>query len=541
MKMRFSLVLFIVSLPLSNTISQVADYGALWVEKPEVSIVNVENEKENVIGISMDERYEFFYTEAGDLQMIHTMHRRLRLNTDEAVNNFNKLSVPLFNVVELIEIKARVIKPDTKVIEFDKSNIKEIIDEESRKNFKIFAIDGIEKGDDIEYLIVRKMNSENFGRTYFQFSYPQQKTTFELVSPKNLRYAAKGYNNFPSPVADVLEDGRNRLIGRYENIPALKSEEYSFFNPLRARLDFKLEYNLSKGMGKVLTWSDASLRIYEIVYGDVNPKSVDKWLSALHVRKGTPVEEAAQIEEYIKSNIHIEEIHSPEFNDLDYLRTNKVTSEQGVVRLYANLFKALGIKHDIVLTSKRDDVKFDPDFQSWNYLDKYLIYLPEGDTYIDPATNTYRIGCVEGELTATYGLFVELVKIGDFESAIGNIKYIKPTPYNFNYDNMNIEISLDADKNQTRSIDTRGLKGLSGGYLGRIYKALDEDRKQELLKSIMESKATNPVYASLKVLEKSDIDFINDAEFIIYSDFTTSDMIEIAGNKLLFKICILPG
>jgi len=523
-------------LPLYNALSQSAIIDHLWAEKPDASLINAEFEKDNVVGIFMDERYEFYYNDEGDLLSANTIHRRFRLNNDEAVNSFNKLSVPLSNVIEVVEIKARVIKPDGKVIEFDKSNIKEIVDEESGKNFKIFAIDGIEKGDDIEYLIVRKMNASNFGRSFFQFEYPLQRASFELISPKNLKYAIKGYNGFPEAISGVLEDGRNKWSCMHENIPALLDEEYNYFTPRRARLEYKLEYNLSRGKAKVLTWNDASQRIYEMVYQDVEPKPVEKWISTIKIKDGPSVSKAAQIEEYIKSNIHIEELDSPEFSDLDYIRTRKVSSEQGIVRLYGNLFKALGIRHEIVLTSERDQVKLDPDFQSWNFLDKYLIYLPEADTYIEPANTLYRVGCVEGELTATYGLFVELVKVGSFESAVGKIKYITPAPYSSNYDNMNIEIFVDVDKAETRIIDTRGFKGLSGGYIGRIYKSLDEERKAELLKSLMESKASNPVYASLKTLEKSDIDFIKDADFILYSDFTTSTLLEIAGNKLLLNI-----
>lgn len=536
MKTRSILILFLSLLPFPHSLCQTSQNETVWDEKPGFSSVNGDNEKENVVGIFMDERYEYYYTDEGDLVSTHSMHRRFRLNTDEAVNSFNKLSVSLSGVIEVIEIKARVIKPDGNVIEFDKSNIKEIIDEESGKNFKIFAIDGIAKGDDIEYLIVRKMTGEKFGRTYFQFSYPLQEASFELISPKNLKYATKGYNGFPDAAPRVLEDGRNSLRCSIENIPALKDEKYYFYNPRRERLEYKLEYNLSRGKAKILTWNDASQRIFELMYQDVNPKTVDKWLSTLRIKDGTSIAKAAQIEEYIKSNIHIEEFSSPELNDLEYIRTRKVSCEQGIVRLYANLFKASGIKHEIVLTSERDQVRFDPDFQSWNYLSKYLIYLPEGDTYIDPNVNTYRIGCVDGLLTATYGLFVELVKIGDFESAIGKIKYIDPTPFNANYDNMNIEISVDADKNETRIIDTRGFKGLSGGYIGRIYKTLDEERKQEILKTLMESKASNPVYSVLNVMESTDMDFIRDADFIIYCDFTTSTLVEIAGNKLLFNI-----
>ncbi|TNF42343.1 MAG: DUF3857 domain-containing protein, partial [Bacteroidetes bacterium] len=471
----------------------------------------------------------------GDLEMIHTLHRRIRLATDDAVNGFNKLSVSMSDVIEMIETKARVIKPDGKTVEFNQENIREIVDGESRDNFRIFAIDGIEKGDDIEYLIIRRMKSANFGRAFYQFEFPVLKASFELISPKNLKYAAKGYNGFPQPVADTTADGRNRLFCSTENLTGLRSEEYFYQNPGRARVEFKLEYNLARGRGSILRWSDAAQRIYELIYSDVDQKSVQKWLKSFDAGRGTSLEKAAAIEDYIKNNIHIDEGDSPEFNDLEFVRTRKVTDEQGVVRVYANLFRALGIKHEIVLTSERDHLKFDPDFQSWNYLRKYLIFLQDDRVYIDPANDLFRIGCVPGELTATWGLFISVVKIGDFESGVGKIKYIGPAPYSDNYDNMYIEISADPQTSVTRIKSTRGLKGLSGGYISLIYRNVDEEKKQELLKSVMESKATNPDYTNLTAADKTDIDFMRDAGFIILSDFSTASLLETAGDKLLLN------
>ena len=516
--------------------AQDATDRSVWTEKPAFSDLKPGHEKENVVGIFMDEKYEFFYSADGNLQVMHSFHRKFRLNHDDAINSFNKFSVSLSNVIELVELKARVVKPGGQIIEFDKNNIKEVIDEKSGSNYKIFAIDGIERGDDIEYFFKRKMSGNNFGQTFFQFKYPMLRASYEIISPKNLIYAIKGYNGFPDGVHTVLPEERNQFKCEMENIPALTDEKYAYFNPRRARVDYRLDYNYNRGRSKVLTWNDASQRVYEMIYQDVNTKKVDSWIKSLRIKDGSSLSKAAQIEEYIKSNIFIQDFHLPEFSDFDYIRSKKVSSERGIVGLYANLFKSLGIKHEVVLTSERSNVRFDPDFQSWNYLDKYLIYLNDGDTYIDPASNNFRLGCVEGDLTATHGLFIEIVKLGAFESAVGKIKYIHPAPFKANYDNMNIEISVDVDKANTRVINTRGFKGLSGGYFSKIYKALDDDQKQRILKDLMETKAPNPVYNSLKVLQKSDIEFIKDAEFLIFCDFNSSSFIEIAGNKLLLNV-----
>lgn len=116
-----------------------------WEEKPVYFSLESENQNENAVGIFYNEKTEYLYNPEGQLEMIHTLHRRIRLNTDDAINGFNKLSVSMADVIEMEETKARVIKPDGRIVEFNSQNIREIVDAESGDNYRIFAIDGIEK------------------------------------------------------------------------------------------------------------------------------------------------------------------------------------------------------------------------------------------------------------------------------------------------------------------------------------------------------------------------------------------------------------
>lgn len=532
MRKRIGIVMVLGLFSLMNATA--SESPVYWAENPGASVIFDENKSENVVGIFLHEKYDYHYDSDGDLVYLHTMHRRFRLNNDEAVNNFNKFSVWLSNVLEVKQLQARVIKPGGEVVEFDQEGIKELIDEDSG-NRKIFTVDGIETGDDIEYIIVRLMQGGNFGRVFLQFDYPLQEASFELISPSNLFYAAKGYNGFPCPAADTTADGRNRLYSSITNMAALKEYAYSYYQPRRARIEYKLEYNHSRDRAKLLTWDDASRRVYEMMYDEVNPKSVNKWLKTIKVKEGSALQKASQVEDYIKTNIFHQEYNKPEFNDLDFINTHKVSGPQGIVRLYANLFKALGIEHEIVLTSDRSDIRMDPDFESWNYLENYLIYLPAENLFIEPGSDLFRIGCFDGNFSNTHGLFIKTLAIGSFESGVGNVRFIEPLPYNFNYDNMNIEIDVDVENAEVRIRNTRGFKGLSGGSLGRLYQLIDEDLRQDLLKDLMETKAPDPRYNTLKVLPATDIDFIRDAGFLIFADFHSSSFVQLAGNSILLN------
>jgi hypothetical protein len=520
----------------SITCLQAQNDNVAWAAKPMFSTILDENKNENVIGIFLSEKVDCHYNSEGSLEMIHTLHKKFRLNNDEAINQFNKLSVSLNDVIEVIDIKARAIKSNGKVIEFDKNNIKEIKDEDSGKSYKIFAIDGIEKGDDVEYYVVRKMQSSNFGRTVFQFTYPLQEASFEIISPKNLIYDVKGYNGFPNGQFSSLDDERNQVMCHKQNITAIKDDKFSYLTPRMERIEYRLDYNIDRSKSQSLTWDDAAISVYESMYLNVDSKIMDQWMALAAVTGSGELEKIRQVEQFVKSNIYVEKFNAPEFSDLNFVYDNKVTGSRGIVKLYANIFKQLGIEHQLVLTSERDNIKFDGDFQTWNYLDEYLIYFPAIDTYLDPSIHAYRLGVVNAMLTATEGLFVIPVKIDDFEAAIGKVKYIPALPYSFNYDNMVIELSIDVDENTTRIVTDRGLNGLSGGYIRNFYKMMDAEQKLNTLKDLTSTKAPNPNYHTLEVREGSEYEAIKDAEFIIYSDITTDAFLENAGNKLLLSI-----
>ncbi|MGQ1889588.1 DUF3857 domain-containing protein [Thermophagus sp. OGC60D27] len=512
-----------------------------WEKNPVYSEIPDKYAKEKIIGINYDESISFYYNDYDVLEATHVLHRKIRLNNDQAINKFNKISFSMNNVIELMDIGARAIKPDGRIVNFDQNNLKEVKDEKEGEALRIFAIDGIELGDEVEFYFVRKIHPSSFGRTYFQFDYPMLSASFEIISPPNLIYDVKGYNGFPDASHAVLNDERNRFYCSMTDIPLIKEEKYSFLNPRKARIEYRLDYNYARGRSQILTWDDAAQTFYEDIYLNVNQKGIEKWHKEVGPITGTIREKAAQIEEYLKTNIYIQDYHIPQFSDLSFILENKVTSEKGIVKLYANLFKKHGIKHQLVLTSDRSKIKFDKDFQSWNFLNNYLIFLPDIDTYLDPGNIAFRLGCVSGTLTATDGLFVEPVQIGDFHSAIGKIKYIPPSSHKDNYHNMVIDISVDPNSNIVNIENYQGLKGLNGGFMKYYYRMVDKETKTKMLRSFLPSEIPDSEINLIELSDSHSHSRMKDAEFIIHSKVSPSSYLELAGDKLLLKVGLVIG
>jgi hypothetical protein len=508
-----------------------------WEAKPSYINIPEKYTTEDRVGLYSFERYEYYHNEEGNLMVFQTIHKKYRALNDKAVNELNTLSIEIGDGVELIDIRARTINEKGEVVQFDKSNIKEVTDDESRDKYKIFAIDGIEIGSDIEYVMVKNIPSDYFGRSYFQYPYPLLEAKWEMSSPATLIFDTKAYNGEINLSQKSIEE-RNFYAGEMKNIPALKEEKYAFTNPRRARIEFRLAMNKGRGNFPIFTWDHVAQRIYNNNYllEDNELDALTEVSQEIDLNSNDLLQRISNIENYIKKNILIQEFHVPDFYNLDFVVKNKVSSEKGIVKLYANLFKKLGVKHNVVLSSERDLFQLDKDFSSWDYLQKYLIYLPQIDKYIAPANMEYRLGCFPPLLASADGLFVELVRVGEFESAIGHVKRIKELDYHENYDHMFIKLDLDVEESQTHIITERCFHGLSGGFLKQYYDMMDEKAKTEFLKELMTTKLGKPEYNEITTKEQSNKKGGENADFIIYSDVISTDFMEQAGNKILIQI-----
>ncbi|MBP2834340.1 DUF3857 domain-containing protein, partial [Aquimarina sp. U1-2] len=93
-------------------------------------------------------------------------HKVYWLNSDEKIEAYNKVYLPYNNSSELKINKARVITKNHKIIELDESKILTAQDEETGRNYKYFAFEGVTKGSFIEYFYVVKRYPRYSGKRH---------------------------------------------------------------------------------------------------------------------------------------------------------------------------------------------------------------------------------------------------------------------------------------------------------------------------------------------------------------------------------------
>jgi len=153
-----------------------------WIDKPVISKVDEKYGKESAVILFDKRKIEYVDESKGDVAEYYTQHKIVHINDDRGIEYFNKIYLGITENADIVEIKGRTILPSGKVIELDKNNIKDI-KEQDGNTYKIFAMDGLEKGCEIEYYYTFKRPVSYFGREIVQTGVPEVKRYSRLLRP----------------------------------------------------------------------------------------------------------------------------------------------------------------------------------------------------------------------------------------------------------------------------------------------------------------------------------------------------------------------
>jgi hypothetical protein len=534
--MKVITILLAISLNITSIAQEIQPYT--WQEKRTISKLSPQENELGLIYIKKLEKRQYQYDEsAGSLYCFETIHQIIRVNNDEALNQSNKVYIPLQNTLDIVEIKARAISPDNKITDFDESNIKELESEDA--GYKIFAIEGAEIGGEIEYYYTRKTAPSNFLTKTFQDSHPIKAMDFVLVCPENLEYDFKVYNWNNKVIQTDTTDDFNKYELHCRDIPALHEEPVSALSNNKARIEFKLAYNSNSGNSRLNSWGVAGKRIYEIIYDrdKKEEKALNKYFGTLDLA-GPPLDAFRRAEHRIKQEMYYAEDAGPQGSRLDVIIKNKYANSRGFTRLFAALLEHLQIQHEVVLTSDRMKKRFDADFDSWNYLDEFFIYVNEANAFVTPKDIALRMGTIPFNYYGQEGLFIRPEPIQSYIYPVAHIKYIPEESYQ---DNMIINVEFTEDMTKNRVHIDRVFKGYNAQYYKTALMMLPEDDRKKMLDEIVKYFALDAEIESLDVVQKN-TEYQNwTDEFEVSSIYTSESYIENAGNVILFKVGELIG
>ncbi|KAA1243241.1 DUF3857 domain-containing protein [Aquimarina sp. RZ0] len=517
-------------------------------EKESVADIDVTDFQTKDIVAFKDKRiHEFcFLDKEGKLIEYALEHKILWLNSNDRIEEYNKVYLPYSASSEIVRNKARVITKDGKVIELDQSKVLTAKDDETQRTYKYYALEGVEKGSFIEYFyVVKKYPSYTGHRVTLQTDYDKKNVEFDLYAPTNLIFQTKTYNGLPEIIKDTLIKDRNHWQLYLDTLSGVQQEEQAPYNAMTKFLIYKLKKNLANPAKELVSYSIASQNIYNVIYPEIDKKThakVKKFIESIpDIKDKDLVKSIRTIENFVKSNMFVTDVSREDLSTIATILDNKVANEQGVIKLYAAIFNELDIKHQIVLTSNRDVLKFDKNFEAFNFLQEYLIYFPKLKLYMSPSKRESRVGFPPGNLTDNYGLFIKKVSLGGFTSGVGSVKYIKPVNYDKTRYDLVMNVSFDTDDMTTTNLTMdRAMSGYYAIYIQPFMDVIKKDDKDEMLDGIIKSISENVEITNKKVYNDNPEAF-GSKPLRIVADLVSDAFVEKAGRKYLFKVGELIG
>ncbi len=515
-----------------------------WNDKPVLTTLDARYSKESAVILLDTRRIEFVDGKNNSLDEYYTLHKAVHLNDDRGIEEFNKIYLDFTDNADLVDVKARTILPGGKIIDLDKSNIKDIT-EGNGNTYKIFALEGLQKGCEVEYSYTYKRSPSYFGRDVIQSIFPVLNGKLEIVSPPRLRFSLKAYNA-PQQVTDTVLNDKRYTDYELNNVPGLEEEKYASYEDNLQRVEFKLSYNdVTRKGERLFTWNELAKRVFA-VYTYVDEKE-NKQIAQLINENGwaslpDEASKIAAVENYVKKKFGYDEhLDSDEGNRLSTVLKNKIGGTIGTLRLYSTIFQNLGVNYQFVLASDRTKTRIDRDFENWNNCDYTLFYFPAENEFMAPSRPDYRAPWILSSWAGGNGLFCKRTSLGSLSTAIAEIKPIAFEDYTKSIQNLHTRLEFTPALDSLTVDATHQFAGYPSVNYRDAFTFSNEEEKKKLIKEISKLVSDSEDVLSSDI---ANADFDNESKnvpLILHVKTRSAEIVERAGNKLLVKIGLAIG
>lgn len=543
MKKLSFIILLLLCLPAFSQTATKADWKKYtWEEERKPFTISAAEQKKSAVILKDKRIVETIFEGQGNNSSpfgYYTKHVIVWVNSDNAIEEFNKVYIPMTGVLELVDLQARFISKTGKVTNLDKNSVKDVENYNNYGPYKIFALEGVEIGGEVEYLYTVKKPFRMYGTEVYRSSYDYRDIELRIVAPGHLDYDSKSYNGLPEAVTADDGRGKNVIQLNSDSLKGFEEEIYSAQNSSWPRVEYKLAYYHEDHKKRLDTWNDAAERYFSVI-SDVNP-SERKLCEALYDRmdigKSSGEEKIKKIESYLKTHFTVrEDAVGERYERIPGIIQTGLASEWGIMRLYNAIYDIAGIKTEIVVTSDRFEKEFDGDFDSWTYLQYFLIYFPSTEGMIAPTEQFARYGFVPPNWTSQEGLFIRSVSLGGQTSAVGTIKPIGTTGWEQSISGLYANLSFDLSKGIASVHTKETYTGYSSAFIQPVFSFLSVEDRRDAVEELLKNTASDAKPKNLMVSGYASEDTLYNQPFSIAADYTTNTLIEYACGKYIFKV-----
>jgi len=334
-----------------------------------------------------------------------THHYKIKVLNDNGASKYSNIIIPMNEVINLVDIRVRIIDENGELSEYNNNTISELSDFESSANYKNFHLTGVKTNSTIEVLYTLEKQYNIHGNKILQKSYSIKQSEFLLI-PGPTQGIIKTYS-INSKVKDTIINTYPAKTIKVVDIPAIIDEEYATAIANRQRLSFQCPLP-DDNMNQEDYWENIVTNISPIMFPkNIHPKIFEISSELIQKNEINEYNIANKIDDYIKNNFSISENDNVSLNNINYILENKTSNDFSIIQVYTQLLTATGINYEIVITSNRYYNRFDPEFFDPNMLREFLIYFPKEKKYIAPNRLEYRIGEAPFDLLGNYGIYID--------------------------------------------------------------------------------------------------------------------------------------
>jgi hypothetical protein len=477
------------------------------------------------------------------LKKFELVHNLKRLNSDASIEGNNKFYIPMDDDTKTLVLKARVIKPNGDIKEVSEKDIQQAKDEDGNVKYNYFAFEGIEKGSFIEFLHLAEYYPEMTGSSIVvQGFYPKRKVDVELLYPSYLEFQLLSVNGLEEFKKDESDSLVTKMYLSISDLAGLEDEDWTAYNANLKKVYYKLSKNISRNKGNFYTYTEVSKLIHADMFAPLTKKEaklVNSFISKNTKGATTNLEKVRMLENAMKKTIPTIDGNFEKDDNIEQILTKNITNEKGYTKLMLNFLREMNIPFELVMTSDRTEEPFLEEFQGYNFLHEYMIYIKEFDKYFS-SNFISRLGYPPYQYTFNKGLFISEVKLNDYATAVGKVKYIKGIDFKESID----EINTVANFNSDLTACTVELTRINTGYKAQSYQAIidfmDEEQKTEMKEEFLKYLDADGTIENIS-FENDHTDDFGIKPFIGKATVNSSTFLERAGDKILLKAGTLIG
>lgn len=474
----------------------------------------------------------------------HLTHKIMKLNTHKGIERNNKYYIANGGSIEVKMQKARVISPSGKINYLFEKDILDSKDEDGNVNYQYFAFEGVELGSVIEYidLVVYPVNLKG---SYFNVQGSSQKKNvdIEIISPQHMEYLTYPINGLANFIKDTTILFQQRLSLHLDKVEALDEESWSTWDANIQKVYYKFNKNLNSGKANFYTYSNIAKDVHERYFGAISKKEksdLTKFLKGAKVAEISDLEQKVRaLENYLKKEIVVIDQYFENGEDISFIVNKKVTSDNGFYKLAINCLRELGVDFELVLTCDRYEDKFITEYEAYNFLQEFLIYIKGLDKYMSHSI-LFRLGFPPENYVNNKGLFISEIRIGDLFTGVGKVKFINGPKQEESIDEINTVAKIEDDfVNTVVAIERKTTGYKAQPYLG-VIDLINEDQRTEMKNEYL-SYIDNETKPENSTFENDNSSSLGTKPFIGRGTIKSANFIEKAGENYLFKVGMLIG